>query len=679
MAVIYKWDLNLGIEEIEAQIAGKKECFTVLSMQTKDSGECHIEIAHDCKAVYGMGERFNLVNQKGLEIETEVVEKFCNQGSVSYCPVPFFFTDKQFGVFVDTLAVTRFKFENKIKIDIKKDSNKKLPCIYFFKGSPTEILADFTEITGKPALIPKWCFTPWMSANRWNTQEEALQQARLAKKYGIPHGVMVLEAWSDEATFYRFNEHGEWQNPEEFVQILKSMGIHLILWQIPVLKKMEQGENHDILDLDWEYAIRKNLCIKNTDGTVYRIPEGHWFAGSLLPDFTNPETIEWWFGKRDYLLAMGVSGFKTDGGEFVLTDDVTAFNGMTGIELRNYYAKSYVKAYTEFVGKDRVLFSRAGYTGQQNYPIQWAGDQISSWEEFRHVIIAGLSAGLSGIPFWGFDIGGFAGEMPTKELYERAVQCAVFAPIMQWHSEPVGGQFSEVLTVTWGVNDRSPWNVSKMYGDEQLLKRLRFHFNLRMNLLPYLYQQAVISSKTGTPMMKHLAVEYPEDERVYDVVDCFMLGELLIAPIMEEGQSGRNVYLPDGEWNCLWPLRVWNEELGEWTEGEVLRGRRDYFVNCGSDRIPVFIRRGSCIALNLGATLELGSFVGNRTDKYVQLTFWAVGERGRYHFFDDMDNELIISWEKGKNEVERLSGEEKFVLFSNGQRIFDTEMTWQKG
>ena len=477
---------------------------------------------------------------------------------------------------------------------------------------------------------------------------------------------MVLEAWSDEATFYRFNEHGEWQNPEEFVQILKSMGIHLILWQIPVLKKMEQGENHDILDLDWEYAIRKNLCIKNTDGTVYRIPEGHWFAGSLLPDFTNPETIEWWFGKRDYLLAMGVSGFKTDGGEFVLTDDVTAFNGMTGIELRNYYAKSYVKAYTEFVGKDRVLFSRAGYTGQQNYPIQWAGDQISSWEEFRHVIIAGLSAGLSGIPFWGFDIGGFAGEMPTKELYERAVQCAVFAPIMQWHSEPVGGQFSEVLAVTWGVNDRSPWNVSKMYGDEQLLKRLRFHFNLRMNLLPYLYQQAVISSKTGTPMMKHLAVEYPEDERVYDVVDCFMLGELLIAPIMEEGQSGRNVYLPDGEWNCLWPLRVWNEELGEWTEGEVLRGRRDYFVNCGSDRIPVFIRSGSCIALNLGATLELGSFVGNRTDKYVQLTFWAVGERGRYHFFDDMDNELIISWEKGKNEVERLSGEEKFVLFSNG-------------
>ena len=346
---------------------------------------------------------------------------------------------------------------------------------------------------------------------------------RSAKKYGIPHGVMVLEAWSDEATFYRFNEHGEWQNPEEFVQILKSMGIHLILWQIPVLKKMEQGENHDILDLDWEYAIRKNLCIKNTDGTVYRIPEGHWFAGSLLPDFTNPETIEWWFGKRDYLLAMGVSGFKTDGGEFVLTDDVTAFNGMTGIELRNYYAKSYVKAYTEFVGKDRVLFSRAGYTGQQNYPIQWAGDQISSWEEFRHVIIAGLSAGLSGIPFWGFDIGGFAGEMPTKELYERAVQCAVFAPIMQWHSEPVGGQFSEVLAVTWGVNDRSPWNVSKMYGDEQLLKRLRFHFNLRMNLLPYLYQQAVISSKTGTPMMKHLAVEYPEDERVYDVVDCFML------------------------------------------------------------------------------------------------------------------------------------------------------------
>nr|WP_308743046.1 TIM-barrel domain-containing protein [uncultured Anaerocolumna sp.] len=94
--------------------------------------------------------------------------------------------------------------------------------------------------------------------------------------------------------------------------------------------------------------------------------------------------------------------------------------------MRNGYAESYVKAYSRFVGKDRVLFSRAGYKGQQKYPIQWAGDHMSKWEEFQHILSAGLSIGLSGVPFWSFDIAGFAGPMPSLELYERATQMAVF-------------------------------------------------------------------------------------------------------------------------------------------------------------------------------------------------------------------------------------------------------------
>lgn len=98
--------------------------------------------------------------------------------------------------------------------------------------------------------------------------------------------------------------------------------------------------------------------------------------------FSNLETVDWWFEKRKYLLMTIVDGFKTDRGEFILSNDIVAANGCTGLEMRNGYAESYVKAYSRFVGKDRVLFSRAGYKGQQKYPIQWAGDHMSKWEEF---------------------------------------------------------------------------------------------------------------------------------------------------------------------------------------------------------------------------------------------------------------------------------------------------------
>lgn len=668
MAALYKWDLNLGLDEIRAKTLNGNTIFSVLGFWQDINDNYILEIEHKYHSVFGMGERFNRVNQNGFTVHVEVIEKFCNQGSISYCPIPFFFTDQGFGVYVDTHTVSEFKFEDRIQIQIKKDSKGKLPIVYFLEGTPKEIIESFSELTGKPVITPKWSFAPWMSANRWNTEEEVIKQLSLMDQYKIPHSVMVLEAWSDEATFYRFNEHGEWKDPGRLIKNLLEKGIHLVLWQIPVLKRMDHGEKHEVLDQDWKYAMEHDLCIKNSDGTVYTIPEGHWFAGSLLPDFTKPETVQWWFGKRQYLLDMGVAGFKTDGGEFVLTDDVVASNGFTGLELRNYYASSYVDAYTKFIGPERVLFSRAGYVGQQKYPMQWAGDQMSTWEEFRHVIIAGLSIGLSGIPFWGFDIGGFAGEMPSLELYERATQFAVFAPVMQWHSEPVGGQFSELLSTTDGVNDRSPWNISQLYEDEQLISRMRFHYNLRMNLLPYLYHQALISVETGLPMMRHLVLEYPEDEQVYEIDDCFMLGDLLVAPIVEEGKMERMVYLPEGSWNSLWPLTVVSADGLHEKQYLRLTGGQSYLIRCSQERIPVFIRDGGCIALNLDDTYDLGSYVGNQTTGYQNLCFYTAGLVGEYQFKDEQNNVINISWNHGDYKVDQLSGQVNVNILSEEQK-----------
>ena len=667
MSTVYKYDLNEGLEVISKDLINNSITLPLSQISIKASdGKCLIQMKHIYQAVYGMGERFNQVNQKGLTVKAEVIEKFCNQDDVSYCPVPFFFTDNSFGIFVDTFTVTQFSFKDDIQISISRDSLGRWPVVYFFNGTPKDIITAYSDITGRPSITPKWSFGPWMSANRWNTEEETLNQSRQAEQNKLPHSVMVLEAWSDEATFYRFNEHGEWKNPEKLVQLLLEKGIHLILWQIPVLKRMDHGITHHILEKDWEYAIEHNLCIRTTEGTPYTIPEDHWFAGSLLPDFTNPDTVKWWFDKRKYLLDMGVAGFKTDGGEFVLSDDIVTYDGQTGLEMRNRYASSYVEAYSNFVGKNRVIFSRAGFKGQQNYPMQWAGDQMSTWEEFQHILKAGLSIGLSGVPFWGFDIAGFAGPMPSIELFERATQMAVFVPVMQWHSEPSGGQFAELMPNAEGNNDRSPWNISKLYKDETLIERVGFHYNLRMNLLPYLYHQALIAGENGQPMMKHLVIEYPQDAKVYDIEDSFMLGDILIAPIIKESSMERIVYLPEGMWTGLWPMiaekveadTIIREVKIQNVEDDSIRlkGGCSYLIRCGNKRIPAFIRDGGCLALNLGDSLKLGSDVGNQTSGYTNLCFYMAGEAGEYCFKDDEENQVYMSWNNGSYEVKQLTG-----------------------
>lgn len=632
------WELDFEKEETIGDAL--KQAGLCGSFQKEE--EAVLKLKKNYNAVYGLGERFNGVNQKGKRVHGEVIEKFCHQGEISYCPVQFFMTDAGFGFFTDTKTVVDYAFEEEISITLRKDHEGKYPKGFLLTGSITEMLQEYITRTGAVRRIPRWSLGIWMSANRWHTEKEVLEQVEEAEKLEFPGSVLVVEAWSDEATFYRFNEHGEWPHPEKMIQTLKEKGIHTVLWQIPVLKKMEKGKSHPVLKEDIEYAIKRDLCVKNQDGSLYRIPEEHWFSGSLLPDFSKKETRDWWFSKRQYLLDMGVDGFKTDGGEFVLTDEAEVEDGRTGKELRNAFAEDYIRAYEEFVGPERVLFSRAGYTGQQRFPIQWAGDQQSEWSELRGVLSAGLSAGLSGIVYWSFDIGGFAGPLPTAELYERATQLALFMPVMQWHSEPVGGQFAELLPSAGGINDRSPWNLARIYRDEEFLGNIRKLHNLRMNFLPYLAWEAERSAREGLPMARHLCLDYQEEPCNECFEREFLLGDLLICPVVEEGMKEITVYLPKGKWYPVSSVLFGNVQ----EEKEVFyEGCAFYVLPVKEHGIPVFLKEGGMFALELPKNGKPGERSWNIQE--TELCIWVAGEKGERNCSDGNGEMLHISWGTG--------------------------------
>lgn len=569
---------------------------------------------------FGFGERYNHIEQRGNEIDCFVYNQYRDQGTKTYLPIPFYLTNNGYGCFIKTNTYTKFdlakELADKCTISIEQVPNIAETSIHYYFGNYKEQLKAFINQTGKPKLIPAWALGPWMSSNNWDRESIVRNEIETTKRLKIPATVIVLEQWSDETTYYMFNdaeyelkhpaethsyeeiifpEWGRWPNPKGMIEYIHNNDLKILLWQIPIQKYLNK-QSHPLKDQDEAYMIEKGYVVKNSDGTPYRIPE-NWFTGSLLMDFTNEEGKKWWFAKRQYLLDIGVDGFKTDGGEFVFGKNLKFANGQTGIEMRNQYPNDYIAAYFEFAQQNNgITFSRAGYTGAQNFPAHWAGDERSTFEAFKRSLIAGISSGLSGIVFWGWDLAGFNGDIPSAELYMRSAAMAAFCPIMQYHAESKG-EFNQ---------DRTPWNIAERTGNNNVINVYRFFANVRMNLLPYIYQEAVKSSKTGLPLMRALMIEYPEDQRVQTMYDEYLFGDsLLVAPIIEEGSFSRMVYLPQGTWFNMWT-------------NEKVKGPAFIKVSAQYNEIPVFVKANRALLLNLNNSKQLGSYVGNTVTQYVK-------------------------------------------------------------
>ena len=580
--------------------------------KTPRAARLHLAL-EEGEALYGSGERYDRLDRRGTRFDMRVYEQYKNQGSRTYFPVPVLLSSRGYAISVDGTLPMVFDAGATdphalvLEAEVARGPEACISARVFLTQTPLAGLQAYLRETGLPVLPPDWTFGLWMSANDWNSQSRVLAEVERGKAEGIPGDVMVIEAWADEATFYiwndaeydvlpadrpprlsdfRFPADGRWPDPKGMIEALHEQQIRLVLWQIPLQKHMDTA--HPQNEADSATMIERGWCAHNPDGSPYRNP-GWWFPGALLPDFTNPEAADWWLSRRRYLVEeLGVDGFKTDGGEHIWGSDVVFADGRHGAELINAFPVLYAGAYhrlLEQCGRAAGLtFSRSGFAGSQRYPAHWAGDENSTWPAFRHSIIAGLSAGASGIPFWGWDIGGFSQEIPSGELYRRAWMMATFCPIMQYHAEYNANKKPS--------RDRTPWNIAECTGDPDVLPVCRTYTRIRRQLRPYIAREAVYAAETGTPLMCALPLAFPEDTACRDFPYQYLFGrDLLVAPTVEEGATLQRVYLPAGPWRDLWT-------------GEAFAGPATLERPVPADAIPVYVRGGAPSPLSANTNMD---------------------------------------------------------------------------
>ncbi len=464
--------------------------------------------------IFGCGESFTGLNKRGQKIVCWACDTQSTAAKQMYKPVPFFMSSRGYGMFVHTTSPVTMDF------GYTHDGSKTLFVgddqldIFFFIGSPKEILTEYTGITGKSSLPPLWSFGLWMSRFSYQSQKEVLMVADKLRKHSVPCDVIHIDAgWFKKGINCDFEfDNKTFPDPKKMTGELKRKGFRTSLWQIPYFTPLNPifGE-----------VVKKRLHIQNGNGDVA--------TEDAILDFSNPDTVKWYTKKIKALLRLGISVIKTDFGEAAPLKGWYA-SSRSGYYEHNNYPLRYTQLVSEItreINHENLIWSRSSWAGGQRNPVHWGGDAEVSDAGMAGTLRGGLSLGLSGFSFWSHDVGGFSG-VPREELFKRWAFFGMFTSHSRVHGFP----------------PREPWEFSN-----EFLKIFRVIVEMRYRLMPYIFAQAALASNHGWPMLKAMLLNYPDDPATWFLEDQFMFGDdILVAPIMEENTDTRNVYLPKGKW-----------------------------------------------------------------------------------------------------------------------------------
>ena len=483
-----------------------------------DVGEC----------VYGLGERFAAYVKNGQSIDMWNADGG-TASEQTYKNIPFYMTNRGYGVFVEDTSDVSFEVASE-KVERVQFSAEGETIVYdvIYGGTPKAVLDGYTALTGRPALLPAWSFGLWLSTSFTTNYDEKTATSFIQgmADRDIPLSVFHFDCfWMKGFNWCDFTWDEEtFPDPVGMLKRYHDRGLHLCCWINPYIGQasplFREGMEHGYL-------------LKKTNGDVWQTDL--WQAGMGILDVTNPDARAWYCGYLRKILRMGVDCLKTDFGERIPVRDIAYYDGKDPLHMHNYYTFLYNKMVFDLLKEERgegeaILFARSATAGSQQFPVHWGGDNSASYVSMAETLRAGLSMSHSGFGFWSHDISGFEQTAPA-DVYKR---WAAFG-LLSSHSRLHGSS-----------SYRVPWLF-----DEESCDVVRKFTRLKCRLMPYLYGAAVEAHEHGTPMMRPMMLEFPDDPACDTLDRQYMMGEsLLVAPVFH-ADSHVDYYLPDGLWTSL--------------------------------------------------------------------------------------------------------------------------------
>lgn len=601
----------------------------------EETGTATVEIIKQMEggeAFYGLGDKTGFMNKRGYEYvmwNTDDPAPQVDSFKSLYKSIPFFITlrkDAVFGLFFDNSYRSVFDMGKESAEYYRYSVQDGNLDYYLIAGdSMPEVLGGYTRLTGTAPVPQKW--TLGYQQCRWSymSDEEIRNVAAGMRECGIPCDAIHLDIdYMDHYKVFTWTPDRErYPNPEELIGDLNKLGFKIVTIIDPGVK-LEKG--YEVYDT----GVEKGYFATTPEGKIY--VNEVWPGDAVYPDFGREEVRRWWGENQQFLIDKGVRGVWNDMNEpasfrgelppdVVFTDEDQKADHA---RMHNLYGHNMAKATYEGLkereGRRPFVITRACYAGTQKYSTVWTGDNHSIWAHLQMAIPQLCNMGLSGMPFVGTDVGGFGSDC-TKELLCRWVQVGSFSPLFRNHS-------------AMGTRYQEPWQF-----DRETVDIYRKAVELRYRLIPYYYDLFFMEEKTGMPVMRPLVFHYEKDETAKNLNGEFLAGEnLLAAPVVNQGERMKMVYLPAGVWYDYWTgeriesgpkedepcrkdgrLAEANGQQGRW----ILR-------EAPLDTCPLYVKAGTILP-----TWPKLNYVGEKdTDTTLMLEIWP-GSGSWEHFQDD--------------------------------------------
>lgn len=543
----------LGIEPREFKGITGGDFHATLRLESLDPNE----------KIYGMGQyQQPYLNLKGLDIELAQRN--------SQASVPFMVSSLGYGLLWNNPAVGRAVLGKNV-MSFESFSTNIIDYWIVAGNSPAEIVESYAATTGYVPMMPEYGLGFWQCKLRYQNQDELLGIAREYKRRNIPLDLIVID-------FFHWKYQGDWSFDPEFwpdpaamVNELRQMNVELMVSVWPTVEPKSKN---------WEEMLEKGLLIRHDRGVRVAMQVN---ADSTNFDATNPESraFVWSKVKQNYY-DYGIKVFWLDEAEPEYSKydfDLYRYHAGSNLQVGNIYPREYARGFYEGMtaqGQQNVVnLLRCAWAGSQKYgALVWSGDIASSWASFRNQLAAGLNMGMAGIPWWTTDIGGFHGGSPDdpafRELFVRWFQWGTFCPVMRLHGDREPKPADE--TASGAPNE--VWS----YGEEVLAICTK-HIKIREQLRDYIRGLMREAHEKGSPVIRPLFYEFPDDEKCWDIETQFMFGaKYLVAPILAPQQRKAMVYLPAG---ATW---------ASWDNADVFEGGSTVTVDAPLANIPVFMR-----------------------------------------------------------------------------------------